>query len=135
MSTPEDLYAKLKWSSLKGRKRMTQPGLGQRTAEFMVRRERNRKKLPEILIRLSDLLAEHIQEIEQPKAEDITFLLHLMNFEIGSRDTLRLACGSEGQRCKICPFGAFIPPEFEFSSETRAICLPWIAMVGYNALT
>ena len=114
---------------------MTQPSLGQRTAEFMVRRERNRKKLPEILIRLSDLLAEHIQEIEQPKSEDITFLLQLMNFEVGSRDALRPVCGSEGRLCKTCPFGAFIPPEFDFSSETRAICLPWIATVGYNALT
>lgn len=109
-----------------------QSNLGRRTAEFMDRRQRNRDVLPEILGRLSDVLAERIEEIEQPRAEDIALLLQRLAFEIDPRESLRAACGDRGQRCQVCPFGAFIPPEFDFSSETRPVCLPWIAVVGYD---
>lgn len=109
-----------------------QASLGQRTAEFMDRLQRNRDVLPEILGRLSDVLAHHIEEIEQPEAEDITLLLQQLAFEVGPRESLRAACGDRGQRCQVCPFGAFIPPEFDFSSEAQAVCLPWIAVVGYD---
>lgn len=109
-----------------------QSNLGQRTAEFMDRLQRNRGMLPEILGRLSDVLADRIEEIEQPQAEDITLLLQHLAFEVGPRESLRAACGEAGQRCRLCPFGAFIPPEFDFSSEAQAVCLPWIAVVGYD---
>ncbi|MFQ5855187.1 MAG: hypothetical protein ACE5LU_06045 [Anaerolineae bacterium] len=109
-----------------------QSNLGQRTAEFMDRLQRNRGALPDILVRLSNVLAGRIEEIEQPQAEDITLLLQRLAFQVGPREFLRAACGQAGEWCKLCPFGAFIPPEFDFSSETQAVCLPWIAVVGYD---
>lgn len=111
---------------------MIQADLSQRTAEFIDRHQHNAGTLPALLVRLSDVLAEHIEEIEHPQSEAVATLLQQLNSAIGSRELLRTACGEAGQWCKLCPFGAFIPPEFDFSSETQAVCLPWIAMVGYT---
>ncbi len=111
---------------------MIHMNLGRHIAEFLDRLERNRAALPELLTRLSEILAERIEEIEQPQADNIAALLQHLRTEIRSREMLRKACGESGRWCKMCPFGAFIPAEFDFSSETQAVCLPWIALVGYN---
>lgn len=102
------------------------------TEEFLKRLERNRDTLPDLLVRLSEVLLEGIQELESPRSEDVRLLLQRLYAEIGSRHRLRATCGETGQWCRLCPFGAFIPPELEFSSEAQPVCLPWILIVGYD---
>jgi len=109
-----------------------QAKLKQQTADFMKRLKRNRDVLPSLLVRLSEALVEGIQGLESPQPEDVDLLLQRLRAEIGSRPLLSATCGKTGQWCRLCPFGAFIPSELEFSSETQPVCLPWIAMVGYD---
>ena len=42
---------------------------------------------------------------------------------------LRDICGTEGQLCGQCPFGAYLPSGFPYASEQQALCLPWIVIV------
>ncbi len=67
---------------------MSQANLEQHTTEFMDRLEQNRGVLPEILVRLSDVLIEGIHEIEQPQPEDVTSLVQRLRFEMGPRESL-----------------------------------------------
>lgn len=104
---------------------------GGQTAEFMTRLERNQKVLPDILVGLSKLMRERIDAQEEPGEAEVQALLQDFNRYVeshSSRAELSNTCGEEGEWCGRCPFGAFIPPEFEFSSETQPICLPWIAV-------
>lgn len=111
---------------------MNQTKRKHQTAEFLKRLERNRDTLPDLLVRLAEVLLEGIQELDSPEAEDVHLLLQRLRTGIGSRHRLRATCGETGQWCRLCPFGAFIPLELEFSSETQPVCLPWILIVGYD---
>lgn len=110
---------------------MSQPR-GHQTAEFVERLARNRSKLPPVLVRLADRMHERVQAVEEPGPADIQALLQSLSGALHSRAELRQVCGEEGEWCGRCPFGAFIPPEFEFASETQPICLPWIAVHQYG---
>jgi len=101
---------------------------GHQTAEFVERLTRNRGKLPTVLVRLADLMYERVQAVEEPGPEEIQSLLQRLSSALQSRDELRQVCGEEGEWCGRCPFGVFIPGEFEFASETQPVCLPWIAV-------
>ena len=48
---------------------------------------------------------------------------------IGDPQNLRDICGTEGQLCGQCPFGAYLPSGFPYASERQALCLPWIVVV------
>ncbi|MFQ5855194.1 MAG: hypothetical protein ACE5LU_06080 [Anaerolineae bacterium] len=108
---------------------------GGQTAEFMDRLQRNERLLPDILVKLSKLMRERIEVQEEPGEEEVRALLGDLSRYVGShasRAELSNTCGEEGEWCARCPFGVFIPREFEFSSETQPICLPWIAMTRYG---
>jgi len=97
----------------------------------MERLQRNEKVLPEILVRLSKLMRERIEVQEEPGEAEVRALLGDLNRYVESRASraeLSDTCGEQGEWCGRCPFGVFIPREFEFSSETQPICLPWIAI-------
>lgn len=110
---------------------MTQPR-GRQTAEFVERLTRNRRKLPAVLVRLADRMYERVQAVEEPGPEEIQSLLQGLSRMLSSRAELRQVCGEEGEWCGRCPFGVFIPSEFELSSETQPVCLPWIAVTRHG---
>lgn len=112
---------------------MNKPRGGQ-TAEFMDRLERNERILPEILAKLSKIMRERIEVQAEPEAAEVRALLGDLNRYVesqASRAELSGICGEQGEWCGRCPFGVFIPQEFEFSSETQPICLPWIAITQH----
>ena len=107
---------------------------GDQTAKFMERLQRNEKVLPELLVRLSKLMRERIEVQEEPGEAEVRALLGDLNRYVeshASRTELSNTCGEQGEWCGRCPFGVFIPQEFEFSSETQPICLPWIAITQH----
>jgi hypothetical protein len=109
---------------------------GRLTEEFIRRLEQNREELPEILLKLAATQHNFIEEVPEPSQEEIQALLSkllesLSGPEAG-RATLGETCGSEGALCPVCPFGAFIPKEFGFSSQSQPICLPWISLTRPN---
>jgi len=97
----------------------------------MGRLQQNEQVLPEILVRLSKLVRERIEVQQEPGEAEVRALLGDLNRYVeshASRAELSDVCGEQGEWCGRCPFGVFIPREFEFSSETQPICLPWIAI-------
>ncbi|MFQ5593459.1 MAG: hypothetical protein ACE5HA_04860 [Anaerolineae bacterium] len=107
---------------------------GGQTADFMERLQRNAKVLPELLVQLSKLMRERIEVQEEPGEAEVRALLGDLYRYVGSyasRAELSNTCGEAGEWCDRCPFGVFIPQEFEFSSETQPICLPWIAITQH----
>lgn len=104
---------------------------GGQTAEFLERLQRNERILPDVLVRLSKIMRERIEVQEEPGQAEVQALLQDLNNYVAShasRAELSSICGETGEWCARCPFGVFIPHEFEFSSETQPICLPWIAI-------
>ncbi|RME47047.1 MAG: hypothetical protein D6791_06765 [Chloroflexi bacterium] len=110
---------------------------GAQTAEFMDRLERNMRILPPILVQLSKIMRERVEIQEEPGEAEVQALLGDLGRYVAShasRAELSNTCGEQGEWCGRCPFGVFIPQEFEFSSETQPICLPWIAVTRFGSL-
>ncbi len=105
---------------------------GRLTEEFLNRLDQNQAELPEVLIDLAKMQRTRIEETTEPSEQDIKELLQHLREQLGGREagqaTLVETCGNEGAICGICPFGAFIPPEMDFSSQRQPICLPWISV-------
>jgi hypothetical protein len=85
--------------------------------------------LPPFLLEMARLMARMVEEIQQPQIEDIRNLQEQMRQMIGDAEEMRQFCGTEGQFCGQCPFGAYLPRGFAYASETQALCLPWIVVV------
>jgi hypothetical protein len=101
---------------------------GVQTHDFLVRLKKA-ESLPPLLLELAAVMQKMIQEIARPQLEDIQALQAELRQLIGDPQRLRDICGSEGQLCGQCPFGAYLPSGFPYASEQQALCLPWIVIV------
>ncbi|MFZ5449171.1 MAG: hypothetical protein ACOZFS_11105 [Thermodesulfobacteriota bacterium] len=102
---------------------------GVQTHDFLVRLQKAEQNLPPLLLELAAVMQQMIQEVERPQLEDIQALQRELRRLIGDPQYLRDICGTEGQLCGTCPFGAYLPSGFPFASEKQALCLPWIVIV------
>ena len=101
---------------------------GVQTHDFLVRLKKA-ESLPSLLLDLAAVMRRMIEEIAQPQLGDIEALQAELRKLIGDPQRLRDICGSEGQLCSQCPFGAYLPSGFPYASEQQALCLPWIVIV------
>jgi hypothetical protein len=85
--------------------------------------------LPPLLLELARVMEAMIREIDSPQLEDIRELQVALRRLIGDATGLRAVCGTAGEFCGQCPFGAYLPSGFPYASEKQALCLPWIAVV------
>ena len=102
---------------------------GVQTQDFLKRLDKAKEDLPPLLLDLAAVVARMIAEIERPHLEDIQALQNELRRLIGDPQNLRDICGTEGQLCGQCPFGAYLPSGFPYASEHQALCLPWIVIV------
>jgi hypothetical protein len=102
---------------------------GVQTQDFLKRLDKAKEDLPPLLLELAAVVARMIAEIERPQLEDIQALQNELRRLIGDPQNLRDICGTEGQLCGQCPFGAYLPSGFPYAAEHQALCLPWIVMV------
>ncbi|MFA4903854.1 MAG: hypothetical protein WC600_14050 [Desulfobaccales bacterium] len=102
---------------------------GVQTHDFLVRLKKAEESLPPLLLDLAVVMQRMIEEIAQPQLKDIEALQAELRQLIGDPQRLRDICGSEGQLCGQCPFGAYLPSGFPYASEQKALCLPWIVIV------
>lgn len=102
---------------------------GVQTHDFLVRLKKAEESLPPLLLDLAAVMQRMIEEIARPQLEDIQALQAELRQLIGDPQRLRDICGSEGQLCGQCPFGAYLPSGFPYASEQQALCLPWIVIV------
>ena len=102
---------------------------GVQTHDFLVRLKKAEASLPPLLLDLAAVMQRLIAEIERPQLEDIQALQAELRRMIGDPQNLRDICGTEGQLCGQCPFGAYLPFGFPDASEQQALCLPWIVVV------
>lgn len=102
---------------------------GIQTHDFLKRLEKVDDTLPPLLLELSRLLERMIQEVANPQLEDIRELHQQLRRLIGDAAGLRAICGTKGEFCSQCPFGAYLPSGFPYASEKQALCLPWIVVV------
>jgi hypothetical protein len=102
---------------------------GVQTHDFLVRLKKAEESLPPLLLELAAVMQRMIEEIAKPQLEDIQALQAELRRMIGDPQTLRDICGTEGQLCSQCPFGAYLPSGFPYASERQALCLPWIVIV------
>ncbi len=85
--------------------------------------------LAPLLLELAREMEAMILEIDSPQLEDIRGLQGRMWRLIGDASRLRAVCGTSGELCGQCPFGAYLPAGFPYASEKQALCIPWIALV------
>ncbi len=105
-------------------------GGGIQTHDFLRRLQRlEESSLAPLLLELARVMEAMILEIECPKLEDIRKLQGAMRDLIGDAVLLRAVCGTAGELCGQCPFGAYLPSGFPYASEKQALCLPWSAVV------
>jgi hypothetical protein len=102
---------------------------GIQTHDFLMRLRKSQDTLPRLILQMARLMARQIEEIKQPQVDDIRNLQEQLRQMIGDADELRNFCGTEGNFCGQCPFGAYLPTGFAYASETQALCLPWIVVV------
>lgn len=102
---------------------------GVQTHDFFVRLKKAKETLPPLLLELAAVMQRMIAEIARPQSEDIQGLQAELRRLIGDPQRLRDICGTEGQLCGTCPFGAYLPSGFPYASEQQALCLPWIVIV------
>jgi hypothetical protein len=102
---------------------------GVQTHDFLMRLEKAGDSLPPLLLELAGVMRRMIETIERPQLEDIAGLQTNLRRLIGDPQSLRDICGTEGQLCGQCPFGAYLPSGFPHASEQQALCLPWIVIV------
>jgi hypothetical protein len=102
---------------------------GIQTHDFLRRLRKTEDTLPTLLLELARVMERLIQEIANPEVEDIRKLQMQLRELIGDAEGLRDICGTEGEFCGQCPFGAYLPSGFPYASEKQALCLPWIVVV------
>jgi hypothetical protein len=102
---------------------------GVQTHDFLMRLKKAEESLPPLLLDLAAVMQRMIEEVARPQLEDIQALQAELRQLIGDPQGLRDICGSEGQLCGRCPFGAYLPSGFPYASERQALCLPWIVIV------
>jgi hypothetical protein len=102
---------------------------GIQTHDFLNRLQKVEDTLPPLLLELARVMERMIQEIANPQVEDIRKLHEELRQLIGDAEALRAICGTEGEFCSQCPFGAYLPSGFPFASEKQALCIPWIVVV------
>jgi hypothetical protein len=102
---------------------------GIQTHDFLTRLQKAEDALPPLLLALARVMERMIQEIANPQVEDIRKLHEELRQLIGDVEGLRAICGTEGEFCSQCPFGAYLPSGFPYASEKQALCIPWIAVV------
>ncbi len=106
---------------------MTSGGI--QTHDFLTRLQKVEATFPPLLLELARIMEHMIKEIANPQLEDIQKLHEQLRQLIGDAAELRAICGTEGELCSQCPFGAYLPAGFAFASEKQALCLPWIVVV------
>ena len=102
---------------------------GVQTHDFLMRLNKAEDSLPPLLLELAAVMRRMVEEIERPQLADIQGLQAELRRLIGDPQRLRDICGTEGQLCSQCPFGAYLPSGFPCASEKQALCLPWIVIV------
>jgi hypothetical protein len=102
---------------------------GVQTHDFLMRLQKGKESLPALLLDLAAMMEQMIAEIERPQLSDIQALQAELRRRIGDPQRLRDICGTEGQLCGQCPFGAYLPSGFSYAGEYQALCLPWIVIV------
>jgi len=102
---------------------------GVQTHDFLMRLQKAEESLPPLLLELAAVMQHMITEIARPQLGDIQALQAELRRLIGDPQRLRDICGTEGQLCGQCPFGAYLPSGFPYASEKQALCLPWIVIV------
>jgi hypothetical protein len=106
---------------------MTTSGL--QTHDFLMRLKKAEDSLPPLLLELAAVMRRMVEEIERPQLQDIQGLQAELRRLIGDPQRLRDICGTPGQLCGQCPFGAYLPSGVPHASEQQAVCLPWIVIV------
>jgi hypothetical protein len=101
---------------------------GVQTHDFLMRLQKA-DQLPPLLLELATVMQQMIEKIERPQLEDIQALQAELRRLIGDPQGLRDICGTTGELCSQCPFGAYLPSGFPHASEQQALCLPWIVIV------
>jgi hypothetical protein len=102
---------------------------GVQTHDFLMRLKKAESTMPSLLLELAAVMQQMIEKIEQPQIEDIQALQTELRRLIDDPQRLRDICGTGGQLCSQCPFGAYLPSGFPHASEQQALCLPWIVIV------
>lgn len=102
---------------------------GIQTHDFLIRLKKVDDTFPPFLVELARVMEQLIEEITNPQLEDIRKLHEQLRQLIGDASGLRAICGTEGEFCGRCPFGAYLPSGFAYASEKQALCLPWIVVV------
>jgi hypothetical protein len=102
---------------------------GVQTHDFLMRVKKGEASLPPLLLELAGVMRQMVETIERPQLQDIQALQAELRRLIDDPQRLRDICGTEGQLCGECPFGAYLPSGFSYASEQQALCLPWIVIV------
>jgi len=102
---------------------------GVQTHDFLMRLKKAEDSLSPLLLELAGVMRRMIETIDRPQLADIEGLQTEIRRLIGDPQNLREICGTEGQLCGQCPFGAYLPSGFPYASEQQALCLPWIVIV------
>jgi len=102
---------------------------GIQTHDFLTRLTKLAEDFPPLLLELAGVMRQMIETIDRPQLEDVQRLHQEILGRIGDPARLRGVCGTEGQLCSQCPFGAYLPSGFAYASEAQALCLPWIVIV------
>jgi hypothetical protein len=102
---------------------------GIQTHDFLRRLAKLEDDFPPLLLELAGLMRQMIEGIDRPQLEDVQRLQAELLRRIGDPAELRTICGTQGQLCSRCPFGAYLPSGFPYASEAQALCLPWIVIV------
>ena len=105
---------------------MTQHGL--QTQDFLERMEKFEQELPPLLLELSQIVKQMVEEIERPQLQDIQNMQEDLLKLLSGSEQLTAVCGTEGKLCVQCPFGAYLPTGFPFASPEQPLCLPWIVL-------
>jgi hypothetical protein len=102
---------------------------GIQTHDFLMRLQKVEAAFPPLLLELARVMERMIEEVANPQLEDIRKLHEELRELISDAEGLRAICGTEGEFCGQCPFGAYLPEGFPYASEQQALCLPWIVVV------
>jgi hypothetical protein len=101
---------------------------GLQTIDFLERLQKLEAEFPPLIREMAGLVQRLIEEIENPKLEDILRMQGELRRLIVDSQGLEEVCGLEGKLCGRCPFGAYLPTGFSFASPEQPLCLPWIVM-------
>ena len=94
---------------------------GVQTHDFLTRLKKAEDSLPPLLLELAGMMRRMIETIDRPQLADIQGLQAEIRRLIGDPQSLRDICGTEGQLCGQCPFGAYLPSGFPYASETTGL--------------